>query len=98
MTKEELSKRIVAYMKKSKEENFEEFYISEQDTYENFIDLLSRKPSGPLTEIAEEIHTLGVYCDLRNEKNKEFYDECCQLVYDLNIYANNFEKDKDYDI
>lgn len=94
MDKETLSKRIVEYFKKTREEDFEEYFISENEAYDNFVDLLSKKPIGVCMEISEEISSMLKYEDLTNPEMKAIYDECSAIALDLNYYKANFEKEK----
>ena len=94
MDKETLSKRIIEYFKKTREEDFEEYFISEQEAYDNFLNLLSKQPMGVCMEISEEISSMLKYEDLTNPEMKELYDECSAIALDLNYYKANFEKEK----
>ena len=94
MDKETLSKRIVEYFKKTREEDFEEYFISENEAYDNFVDLLSKKPIGVCMEMSEEISSMLKYEDLTNNEMKELFDECSAIALDLNYYKANFEKEK----
>ena len=94
MDKETLSKRIIEYFKKTREEDFEEYFISEQEAYDNFLNLLSKQPMGVCMEISEEISSMLKYEDLTKHEIKELFDECLAIALDLNYYKANFEKEK----
>lgn len=95
MDKETLSRRIIEYFKKTRKEDFEEYFISEEEAYNNFLDLLSKKPIGVCMEISEEISSMLKYSDLTNPAMKEVYDECSAIALDLNYYKVLFEKEND---
>jgi len=98
ITKESLSRRIVEYFKKAREEDFEVYYISEEEAYEDFLELLSRKPIGVCMEMSEELTMLLKHYDLTDPKLNELYKECSSIAYDLNHYKVQFEKDKQQDL
>lgn len=98
ITKESLSRRIVDYFKKAREGDFEVYYISEEEAYENFLELLSKKPVGVCMEMAEEISMMLNEFDLTDPKMNDLYKECSSIAYDLNRYKVQFEKDKQQDL
>lgn len=98
ITKESLSKRIVDYFKKAREGDFEVYYVSEEEAYENFLELLSKKPVGVCMEIAEEVSMMLNEFDLTDPKMNDLYKECSSIAYDLNHYKFQFEKDKQQDL
>lgn len=95
MDKETLSRRIIEYFKKTRKEDFEEYFINESEAYNNFLDLLSKKPFGVCMEMSEEISSMLKYSDLSNPEEKELYDECISIALDLNYYNTKFEKEKE---
>ena len=98
ITKESLSRRIVDYFKKAREGDFEVYYISEEEAYENFLELLSKKPVGVCMEMVEELSMILNEYDLTDPKTNDLYKECSSLAYDLNFYKFQFEKDKHQDL
>ena len=94
ITKESLSRRIVDYFKKAREGDFEVYYVSEEEAYENFLELLSKKPVGVCMEMAEEVSMMLNEFDLTDPKVNDLYKECTSIAYDLNHYKVQFEKDK----
>lgn len=95
MDKETLSKRIVEYFKKTREEDFEEYFISEEEAYDNFLNLLSKNPMGVCMEFGEEVSSMLKYENLTVPETKELYDECSLIALDLNYYKVNFEIEND---
>ena len=98
ITKESLSRRIVDYFKNAREGDFEVYYISEEEAYENFLELLSKKPVGVCMEMAEEVSMMLNEFDLTDPKMNDLYKECSSIAYDLNHYKVQFEKDKQQDL
>ena len=98
ITKESLSRRIVDYFKKAREGDFGVYYISEEEAYENFLELLSKKPVGVCMEMAEEVSMMLNEFDLTDQKMNDLYKECSSIAYDLNHYKVQFEKDKQQDL
>lgn len=98
ITKESLSRRIVDYFKKAREGDFEVYYVSEEEAYENFLELLSKKPVGVCMEMAEEVSMMLNEFDLTDPKMNDLYKECSSIAYDLNHYKVQFEKDKQQDL
>jgi len=98
ITKESLSRRIVNYFKKAREEDFEVYYVNEEEAYDNFLSLLSEKPIGVCMEMNEEVSMILNHYDLTDPKMNELYQECSSIAYDLNHYKVNFEKERQQDI
>ena len=98
ITKESLSRRIVDYFKKAREGDFEVYYVSEEEAYENFLELLSKKPVGVCMEMAEKVSMMLNEFDLTDPKMNDLYKECSSIAYDLNHYKVQFEKDKQQDL
>ena len=74
------------------------YYISEEEAYEDFLELLSRKPIGVCMEMSEELTMLLKHYDLTDSKMNELYKECSSIAYDLNHYKVQFEKDKQQEL
>ena len=98
ITKESLSRRIVDYFKKAREGDFEVYYVSEEEAYENFLELLSKKPVGVCMEMAEEVSMMLNEFDLTDPKMNDLYKESSSIAYDLNHYKKKKKKDKQQDL
>lgn len=95
MNNQELVKRFSDYMEKTHKDIFWRTYETKEESYEDYGRIFKHKPLNLALELAEELDVFINDEDLSNPSTKDLYYECVNLAFDINVYANNLNKDKE---
>lgn len=93
-TVEELSSEVLDYLYDNDHYEMTDSYNTREEAYEDLLKVMSSE-KGLLTEMLEELNMLLKYEDLSNPILKKRYEDCTSICYDLNVFINDRNKNKD---
>lgn len=96
-TAEQLSNDVLDYLYEVRPYDMQDAYNSKEEAYEDLLKTMN-SDKGLLTEMVEEMNMLLKYEDLSDSILKRQYEDCSRICYDLNVFINEKNKNKDMEL